>query len=157
MTTIALDRRFFEWQEGRDPGRQALALRGFSDGSFGWPELLAKRRVVILAEAGSGKTEELMEQARLQTAAGKFALYATVQDVGRDGLVRAIRAADRVRLEAWRRTDEPGWFFIDSIDEAKLDHIRLERALRAIADAIIGVEGRAHGPLVVSCGTQHRQ
>lgn len=111
---------------------------------LGWPELLAKRRVVILAEAGSGKTEELTEQARLQTSAGKFAFYATVQDVGRDGLENALRPADRERLNAWRSGDEPGWFFIDSIDEAKLDNIRLERALRQIANGIAGREGRAH-------------
>jgi len=111
---------------------------------LGWPELLPKHRVVILAEAGSGKTEELMEQTRLQTAAGKFAFYATVQDVGRDGLESALRPPDRERLNAWRSNDEPGWFFIDSIDEAKLDNIRLERALRQIANGIAGGEGRAH-------------
>lgn len=115
-----------------------------SDGMLGWPELLAKRRVVVLAEAGSGKTEELLEQARLQTAAGKFAFYATVQDVGRDGLEHVLRPPDRARLNAWRSGDEPGWFFIDSIDEAKLDGIRLERAMRQIANGIAGGEGRAH-------------
>lgn len=111
---------------------------------LGWPDLLAKRRVVILAEAGSGKTEELTEQARLQTAAGKFAFYATVQDVGRDGLEGALRAADRARLNAWRSSCDLGWFFIDSIDEAKLEKIQLERALRQIANGIFGAEGRAH-------------
>ncbi len=111
---------------------------------FGWPDLLAKRRVVILAEAGSGKTEELTAQACLQTAAGKFAFYATVQDVGRDGLESALRPVGRARLNAWRSSSESGWFFIDSIDEAKLDNIRLERALRQIASGIVGAEGRAH-------------
>lgn len=146
MTTVPLDRRFYEWREdasglARSPYRAAA---GLSDGMLGWPDLLAKRRVVILAEAGSGKTEELREQARLQTASGKFAFYATVQDVGRDGLDKVLRPADRQRLDAWRKTGEPGWFFIDSIDEAKLDNIRLERALRQIADGIAGNEGRAH-------------
>ena len=106
MIAISLDRRFYEWQEGPDSlahSRYRLAA-GLSDGMFGWPELLAKRRVVILAEAGSGKTVELTQQARQQAAAGKFAFYATVQDVGRDGLDKALHFADRERLAAWRTT-----------------------------------------------------
>ena len=83
-------------------------------------------------------------QASLQTSAGKFAFYMTVQDVGRDGLENALRPADRTRLSAWRSSTESGWFFIDSIDEAKLDHIKLERALRHIACGIVGAEGRAY-------------
>lgn len=146
MTTVALDRRFYEWREDADGLARSRyrAAAGLSDGMLEWPNLLAKRRVVILAEAGSGKTEELTEQARLQTAAGNFAFYATVQDVGRDGLASALRPADRDRMDAWRSSSEPGWFFIDSIDEAKLDNIRLERALRQIANGIAGGEGRAH-------------
>ena len=146
MTTIPLDRRFYEWREDADglAHSRYRAAAGLSDGMLGWPDLLAKRRVVMLAEAGSGKTEELAEQGRLQVAAGKFAFYATVQDVGRDGLDKALRPADRPRLDAWRKSGEPGWFFVDSIDEAKLDNVRLERALREIAEGITGNEGRAH-------------
>ncbi|UTH74432.1 hypothetical protein [Chromobacterium sp. IIBBL 290-4] len=146
MTTIPLNRQFYEWKEKTD--ELALlryrAAAGLSNGLLGWPELLVRRRVVILAEAGSGKTEELVEQARQQTAAGRFAVYATVQDVGRYGLDKALRLVDRQRLNAWRVGNEPGWFFIDSIDEAKLDNIRLEKALRQIAEGIAGGESRAH-------------
>lgn len=146
VTTIQLDRRFYEWREGTDELAHSRyrAAAGLSDGMLGWSDLLAKRRVVILAEAGSGKTEELTEQTRLQTAAGKFAFYATVQDVGRDGLEKALKPADRPRLHGWHESSEPGWFFIDAIDEAKFDDIRLERALRQIADGISGNESRAH-------------
>lgn len=146
MTTISLDRQFYEWQPDMDglAHSRYRAAAGLSDNMLGWPQLLVKRRVVILAEAGSGKTEELMEQARLQTSAGKFAFYATVQDVGRNGLENALRLADRQRLNAWRSGDEPAWFFFDSIDEAKLDNIRLDRALRQIANGIESREGHAH-------------
>lgn len=151
MTAVALDRRFYEWrgdEEGPAHSRYR-SMHGISDDTIGWQELLAKRRVVILAEAGSGKTEELKEQARLQTAAGKLAFYATVQDVGLDGLENALGHSARAPLNSWRSSDEPGWFFIDSIDEAKLDNIRLERALRKIASGIASGEGRAH--IVLSC------
>lgn len=144
MATIPLNRRFNKWH---DDTTQPLSRRRevrMSHESLAWSDLLTKRRVVILAEAGSGKTAELVSQAKLQTAAGNFAFYATVQDVGRDGLERTLRPADRARLQAWRAGSEPAWFFIDSIDEAKLDNIRLERALRQLAESISGAEARAH-------------
>lgn len=146
MTTVALDRRFYEWRgdvDGLVHSRYSAAT-DFPDGLLGWTDLLTKRRVVILAEAGSGKTEELKEQARLQAAAGEFAFYATVQDVGRVGLENALRLADQERLADWRCSSKPAWFFIDSIDEAKLDSIRLERALRQIAIGLAGGAARAH-------------
>jgi hypothetical protein len=144
LTTIALNRRFVEWHEGAHDMASYRLAAGLSDGSLAWEKLLARRRVVLLAEAGSGKTTEMVEQTRVQRAAGKFAFYATVQDVGREGLAEALGQANRQQLDAWRASSEPGWFFIDSIDEAKLDHIRLERALRGIAEGIAGAEGRAH-------------
>ena len=117
---------------------------GRSEGLLGWEDLLAKRRVVVLAEAGSGKTAEMAEQARLQTEAGRFAFYATVEDVGQDGLASALHAADRARLATWRTSNEAAWFFIDSVDEAKLIGVRLEKAVRRLGDGIVGAERRAH-------------
>jgi hypothetical protein len=140
---IQLNRRFLEWQDGELSDPDVISMFGLSDG-LSWDDLLGKRRAVLLAEAGSGKTEEMKAQARRQAEAGRFAFYATVQDVGREGLERALRTADRVRLVAWRESGEPAWFFIDSVDEAKLDGVRLERALGQIADGIHGAEGRAH-------------
>jgi hypothetical protein len=144
---IPLDRRFFEWEEKEhdalsDP--DLLSRFGISDGAKSWDDLLKRRRVVILAEAGSGKTEEMKEQARRLNADDKTAFYATVQDVGHLGLANALSGADRARLSTWRSSDQPATFLIDSIDEAKLDNIRLERALRNLADGISGAEGRAH-------------
>ena len=146
MATIQLNRQFYEWREGADglAHSRYRAAMGLASGLLSWSELLAKRRVVILAEAGSGKTEELIEQARQQTATGRFSFYATVRNVGRDGLDKALRPADRTRLSAWRASAEPGWFFIDSIDEAKLDKICLEKALRQMAEGIAGGDSRAH-------------
>lgn len=149
MTTIALDRRFLEWREGElsDPD---LVLRwGRTEDLTPWDGVLTRRRVVLLAEAGSGKTEEMREQARIRSAAGQFAVYATVEDVDRDGLDGALGAGDRARFASWRGLDDSGWFFVDSVDEARLGRVRLERALRRIADGILGAERRAH--IVLSC------
>ena len=148
MNTVQLDRRFYEWKEDADePTHSSYRIRtelGLSNGMFTWSNLLAKRRVVILAEAGSGKTAELKAQAHLQTEAGKFAFYSTVQDVGREGLRDALGPEDKLRFDEWCKSTEPGWFFIDSIDEAKFDGIKIEQAFRKIAEDILGNEGRTH-------------
>lgn len=149
VSTIALNRRFAKWQEKDALDPELLSGLGIPDGQSGWDDLLAKRRVVLLAEAGSGKTVEMTEQARLQTNAGRFAFYVTVEDVGREGLDRALSVGDRSRLLSWRTSTEDAWFLIDSVDEAKLVGVRLEKAVRQLADGIAGAERRAH--VVLSC------
>jgi hypothetical protein len=141
--TIPLNRQFEEWSEGESSDPELRSSHRWLEGGHTWEGLLQRRRVVILAEAGSGKTEEMKERARCQTGAGEFAFYATVQDVGHRGLSNALRPTDRERFNAWLVADRPGWFFIDSVDEAKLDGIRLEQALRQLATAIHGADGRA--------------
>jgi hypothetical protein len=141
--TIALDRQFEEWSEEAPSDPEVRTLYRFSDRALTWANLLKKARVVILAEAGSGKTEELKNICARQSQAGEFAFYATVQDTARHGLSEALPPSARSKLEEWQRSDRPGWFFIDSIDEAKLDGVRLDRAFRQLATAIQGAEGRA--------------
>jgi hypothetical protein len=121
---IDLDRRFLRWSEKDSDAAEVYALlRHYARNGLDWPRLLQHRRVVVLAEAGSGKSEELKAQARHVIANGQFGFYATVQDVARQGLERALGDAGRARLQQWRASDQPGWFLIDSIDEAKLDKI----------------------------------
>ncbi len=145
MPFIDLDRRFLRWSEkDNDPAGAYAWLRHYSRTGLDWPKLLQHRRAVLLAEAGSGKSEELKEQARRLNANGQFAFYATVQNAAREGLDGAIGNAARSRLDAWRTSVEPAWFFIDSVDEAKLDKIQLDTALRKIKDGIEAAPRRAH-------------
>jgi hypothetical protein len=144
MTIIPLQRRFLRWSD-KDRGDPDLLSLFYADSAaLGWEQLLAKHRVVILAEPGSGKSEELKEQARLNAGAGRFAFYATVQGVGRKGMDSALGKAGAAKLAAWRESNQPAWFFLDSVDEAKAGDIRFEDALREVADGIDGAEGRAH-------------
>ena len=52
--TIELDRRFVEFREDEQSNADLVARFGLTDGTLGWPDILARRRVVFLAEAGSG-------------------------------------------------------------------------------------------------------
>jgi hypothetical protein len=141
---IELDRRFVECREDEQSDPDLVARYGRTDGTLGWPDLLTRRRVVFLAEAGSGKTTEMSARAHEQADAGHYAFYATVEDVGRKGLEAALRPADRAALATWHSSDKEGWFFIDSVDEAKQSGVKLRAAFRAVAEAIAGAERRAH-------------
>jgi hypothetical protein len=141
---IPLNRRFVPWTD-RDSGDPEVMshLLAFNN-ALTWEGLLAKHRVVVLAEAGSGKSTELAEQARLSEKAGRYTFFATVQSVGRQGLSGALGRSKSRKLEEWRTSDEPAWFFLDSVDEAKANDVRLDDALKEIADGIEGVASRTH-------------
>jgi len=110
-----------------------------------WSDLLKKRRVIILAEAGSGKSSEFKRQAQSLRGDGKFAFYASVRDVTQSGLESALPAADRRRFGEWRADpDAECWFFIDSVDEAKDQGHHFDSAVRNLEFAIAGFEPRVH-------------
>ena len=141
---ISLDRRFEEWSETEASDPELRSRWGFKHKDQSWDDLLLKQRLVILAEAGSGKSEELKLQAARKIAAGEFAFNATVHDVGQKGLGNALHPRDRGKLDTWQHSDRVAWFFIDSVDEAKFDGVRLDQACRELASVIHGAEARAH-------------
>lgn len=144
MAIIQLDRRFAPWaNEAREEVAVARIL-GQHRGSLRWPDLLASKRVIVLSEGGSGKTSEFREQSRLLAAAGKFSFYATVKKVGQRGFEQSLTAPQAERFRQWRASDQPGWFFVDSVDEAKSGGVSLVEALEHLAAAIQGAESRAH-------------
>jgi len=136
VTYVALDRRFVAWrEEGGSPILRLRDPRLYAD-DIDWGELQKHQRVVILAEAGSGKTEELRAQARALASEGSFAFYTTVHNAAIEGFAESLPDAERGRLAAW--------FFIDSVDEAKLGRIQLSAALRKVSDSIASGLRRAH-------------
>jgi hypothetical protein len=141
---IELNRRFVECRDDEKSDPDLVARFSRTEATRGWDDLLTLRRVVFLAEAGSGKTTEMTTRARQQLAAGHPSFYAALEDVARSGLEAALRPADRARLAAWIASEQDGWFFIDSVDEARHGGIKRRTALRAIAAAIAGAERRAH-------------
>ena len=144
MAIIPLARRFLVWTSKESADPDLLTYFWGTSTALRWEDLLAKHRVVVLAEAGSGKSDELEEQARLAREAGKYAFHATVQSVGTKGFQGAITKEDAARLAEWKSGDQPAWFFLDSVDEAKSRDVRLSDALREVASAVHGGEQRAH-------------
>jgi hypothetical protein len=62
VPVVPLNRRFFECNEKEPTHPEVRPAMGLEEGGIGWDELLTKGRVVILAEARSGKS--------MQTAPG---------------------------------------------------------------------------------------
>jgi hypothetical protein len=118
-------------------------------GATSWPGLLKRRRIVILAEAGSGKTFELREKAGALTAAGTPAFYLTVNDVAAKGVATALGVADGVRFGAWLAGTGEGVIFLDSVDEARINGQSFTSALKALEAALPNAQQRV--TIVVSC------
>lgn len=118
-------------------------------GALAWPDLLKRRRVVILAEAGSGKTSELRAKAVETTAAGTQGFYLTVNDVAAKGVATALGATAGARFSSWLAGSEEGVIFLDSVDEARINGQSFSVALKALEAALPNAQQRVK--IVVSC------
>lgn len=143
LTFVRLNRRFIPWADEKATIEMASVWERSVRGHLEWTHLLEHQRIIVLAEAGSGKSEELEDQARSLSSEGKPVFHLTVQELAKDGLAGALTNAKRTELENWKSANGRGYFFIDSIDEAKLDSIRIESAFKKLADGIDGALGRA--------------
>lgn len=99
-----------------------------------WLTVEKRRRAVILAGAGVGKTHEMMQRARAKAAAGCAAFFIRIEDIDRD-FDLSFEVGDHESFEAWLASSDDAWFFLDSVDEARLGAPRaFERAIKRFAD-----------------------
>lgn len=109
------------------------ALLTPSHQSMGWDELLELPRVVVLSEAGSGKTEEIRHATRRLRGLGKAAFFLRLEHVQADFEYEAFEEGSFHEFEQWIHSGRAGWILLDSIDEARLRDPRdFERAIRAL-------------------------
>ncbi len=119
-------------------------------GWLSWEELLRHRRVVVLAEALSGKTREFEERAAILRREGRAGFFVRIEDLADSDLKPTLRPEEAVVFERWAAGTEEAWFFLDSVDEARLSGKRFESALRKLNRAIpASHRGRTH--VLVSC------
>ena len=143
---VELNRTFWRLgdTEEHDPER-LKAYAAFGLEGEDWTKLLERSRVVILAEAGTGKTHELRATARRLRVEGKASFFCRFDDLAEIQLADALEEGNINALDAWLSGEEQGWFFIDSVDEARLkDSRHFERALRTIARSLGDGANRAH-------------
>ena len=152
MKFIDLERRFHvlaETELGDVEALVSLSEDGFGS-DVGWPELLEDTRVILLAEAGAGKTVEMREQAKQLVKDDRFAFFVALESLDHEPVGDCLSPDEARRFNAWKEDREAlAWFFLDAVDELKLAQGKLDRALRRLSRDIDGRRHRAR--IILSC------
>ena len=134
---IDLNRRFQQLtaKELEDVDRLISFQRYGIGTSVEWAELLEHDRVILLAEAGSGKTREMRAQAERLVGEGRSAFFISLESIKDGFLLESV--PDEIQFNSWKDDGEGiAWFFLDSVDELKLTRGKLEQALRHLSRAV---------------------
>jgi len=101
-------------------------------GWLSWSDLLKRRRVVLLAEALSGKTKELEHRRHVLKGQKIPAFFVRIEDLADRGFTAALDEGDIELFDRWKDAGSgDAWFFLDSVDEARLNGKRFSNALQA--------------------------
>lgn len=102
-----------------------------------WDDLLHNQCSVILAEAGNGKTVEMREKAIELRRAGEVAFFCRLEILADKSLKEAIEIGTAEELQIWAQGTVHGYFFLDSVDEARLTKpANFENAIIHLVDTI---------------------
>jgi len=116
----------------------------FGGEPIGWSQLLAEYRVVLLAEAGAGKTEEIRAAAKRLRHEGRSAFFLRIEHIA-GHLEDAFEVGDAEEFRVWLASGEEGWLLLDSVDEARLGSPKdFELAVRTLSRRIRDAMQRAH-------------
>ena len=141
-----IERTFQNIPEGKlsEADQQSfLVSLGWSRGTT-WEDLLRSRRVLMISEAGAGKTYECREQAQRLRDAGEPAFFVELARLAAEDLRSQLDHDEEARLDAWLSSQsDVATFFLDSIDELKLTLGSFEQALKRLKKGIGGHLNRA--------------
>jgi len=142
---IGLDRTFHELLEpsGENDDADIQRVLGIG-GRLKWSNLIGEYRLIILSEAGSGKTYEIRNVAQTLRDDGKSAFFLRLERISRDFEV-AFEVGTYEAFEEWLSSGEEGWLLLDSVDEARLRDPRdFELAISHLSRRISTAKDRAH-------------
>ncbi len=109
-----------------------------------WKNLLRSKRVLMISEAGAGKTYECRKQARRLWDAGEPAFFIEMASLATGDLRSQLDDKEETRLDDWQSSQSDiATFFLDSIDELKLTLGSFEQALKRLNKGIGSRLGRA--------------
>lgn len=142
---IDLDRTFSKIPLDADVSDDTdLSDRHNRHGELRWPNLLTRNRVILLSEAGSGKTAEIRNVACQLRSQGKTSFFLRIENVTSD-LEDAFEVGTFDEFESWLASDTEGWLLMDSVDEARLNDPKdFERAIRKLGRLTQNVAALAH-------------
>ena len=142
---VPLVRRFSPVPRSDDASdeQDILAVLGYLEFKS-WPEIDKQYRSVIVAEAGAGKTFEMLARAKYVEKRGDSAFFIRIEDI-EAGFEHAFEVGSAESFEHWLGSQGDAWFYLDSADEARLDNPRtFEKAVRRFSARIKDAQLRAH-------------
>lgn len=109
-----------------------------------WDQLMKVDRVLIVSEAGMGKTHECQMQQRRLWEAGEPAFFLELMRLAAEPLDRQFDAEEAKRFASWKEAQtERAFFFLDSVDELKLTPHSFDSTLKIFAATLGDNLGRA--------------
>jgi hypothetical protein len=149
---IDLNRKFWpvEADKENDPENIRILSSFGVEKEYSWDDLFKKDRVVILAEPGTGKTSEFYEATQKLRKENKLTFFYRIEMLNEIDIHSAIEIGSSKELDDWRSGAEIAYFFLDSVDEARLTRRNAyELALNHFSSAIVNNLDRAK--IFISC------
>ena len=101
MNFVDLHRNFVALANDQEPSLEIGRLWGARLGDWlGWEELRRRRRVILLAEAASGKTEEFRHQCDVLKAAGSPAFFLRIEELADQGVETSLDSEGAKQFES---------------------------------------------------------
>jgi hypothetical protein len=145
LTPQPIQRSFRDLSDAEvaDIEKASLLSRVGWSGSFGWDDVLRSQRILIVSEAGAGKTYECREQQKRFWNAGEAAFFLDLATLATSSVRDMLSAEEEQRLDEWLRSQsEVATFFLDSIDELNLTLGKFDQALKRFEKSLKGQLGR---------------
>ncbi|GAB2875821.1 hypothetical protein GCM10027093_09080 [Paraburkholderia jirisanensis] len=109
-----------------------------------WSDLLNIPRILLISEAGAGKSHECEQQAISLFDKGEPAFFLPLEHIRTSGVPSMLYGPHLDRFKQWlASSSQTGYFFLDSIDELQLVHGSFKGALLRLAHDLDGALGRA--------------
>jgi CHAT domain len=142
---IELNRTFYELPKNSSENDDVGIRRAFHIGNrLRWSNLIEEYRVIILSEAGSGKTAEIRNVAHILREQGKPAFFLRLENIAGD-FEDAFEVGTYEAFKEWLASNQEGWLLLDSIDESRLRDPRdFELAIRKMSRRIDTAKDRTH-------------
>ncbi|MEX1826892.1 hypothetical protein [Luteibacter sp. CQ10] len=134
MSPADIVRRFHDLSDATPRDEDAAWAWGWDRGGISWAELLASPRVLIVSEAGTGKSHECEAECARLVARGEAAFWVELSNLTHGELYSLFGEEELVRFEAWKADGASvATFFLDSIDELELTQASFDHALKAVS------------------------
>jgi len=117
---------------------EALMRMGWSKAS-NWDELLKSQRILIISEAGAGKTYECKEEHKRLWNKEEAAFYFELAELANNNPKELLSPEEEDRFNSWHQSQSDiATIFLDSIDELKLTQGSFSTALNRLSKVLSG-------------------